>query len=696
MDRFSQVTEKSRVPSFLRFLILLGTFGAIMFIFPLTPQFQYEYQQGQPWAHEDLQSPVTFPIEKPEEEIEEEKQQIIESFLPFYVKEQEVAREAINNFEGRIQEQVENEEEQEEIIEAVTPLIENTYQQNIIKISEEHQDKDESDEIRIVEGRVTTVSELGELWRIEEARERLIEESHLIDELELDFIRNTIREIIEPNVTYDEELSEQELQERLEGVAETRGVIESGEVIIRQGEIVTEEKVRILESLETEYQQTIAGGDNQAFVTAGYGLVIGLLFLMFYLYIFQFHNPYIYSYRALILIMVNIVLFLLLSVYVIEEGTFSIYVVPFCVVPIILIAFFSSRLAFITHLIIVLLVGLLVSNPFEFFIVQFVAGFTATLSMMQARYLSQFFGAVLATFAAYCASYLGLNLIQTGSLVDINFYDFGWFVGNFVLTLLAYPLIYAYEKIFGFVSDITLLELGDVNNKLLKELSLKAPGSFQHSLQVANLSEAIINQLDGNALLARVASLYHDIGKMNKPEFFIENQQYMNNPHDELTPEESCREIINHVRHGAEMARKEGLPDQITDIIRTHHGTSRLEFFYRNEINKYSEEEVDETQFRYPGPKPRTKEEAVIMIIDSVEAASRSLDDHTAEAIDQLIERIVDSKVKDNQFDDADITMSEIKQVKAHLKKLLKGLYHVRIKYPEDDKSKKAESGEVS
>jgi cyclic-di-AMP phosphodiesterase PgpH len=682
MKQFTGAPGKDSKPVF-QFILFALAVVCVLLLMPRSPHFGYEYETGRPWAHNDLTAPVTFPIIKSEAEIQEERQELIRDFIPFYVYNTEVRQQVLSEFEREISARFDD-DKKEALLAAGKGILQSIYENGIFEAATEHEHKEPDDKIRVMENRVVHTKETGNFLHLNEARNFIRERTQNDEIPENRTVRNIILDVVRPNIVYDEELSVSELQEKLDAIGKTRGIIQAGEVVIRHGEIVTEEKSRILFSLEREYSEKLQAGDSRYFILGGYILLITLLFLIYFLYLHQFHYEYLKSYRSLFMLLVNMVAFTGISAYIVSDDTFSIYLVPFCIVPIILIAFFGSRLAFITHLFIIMLVALMLDNRFEFLLVQFLAGFTATLSMLRVRYLSQFFAAVLLTFAAYALSFLGIDLIRSGNFTDLNYMTYLWLSGNFILTLLAYPLIYAHEKIFGFVSDITLLEMGDVNNKLLRELSTQAPGTFQHSLQVANLSETILNAIHGNALLARVAALYHDIGKMHQPEFFIENQRYISNPHDELDAEESCKIIINHVQKGVEMAEKYNLPQPVIDIIRTHHGTSRLEYFYRNEISKYSEAQVDEMKFRYPGPKPRTKEEAVIMMTDSAEAASRALKKPGSEEIDALVDKLIESKLQDKQLENAEITLKEISTIRELLKKLLKSLYHVRIEYPEE------------
>ena len=387
--------------------------------------------------------------------------------------------------------------------------------------------------------------------------------------------------------------------------------------------------------------------------------------------------------------LMHLLFFVYITAYIVQNTGFLIWIIPYCIVPVVLLAFFGVRVAFFTYTLLILICGLIVPNSFEFIIIQFTAGVEALLSMVNIRYISQFFISAILILIVYIVGYLGISVIQSGVIEQLQWSDLGWFGGNFLLILLAYPLIYVFEKVFGFLSDISLLELSDINNKLLKELAGRAPGTFQHSLQVANLAEAVIDRIGGNSLLTRVGALYHDIGKMYNPDYFIENQKHESNPHDLLTDVESAEMIINHVPKGIETAQENNLPTRVIDFIRTHHGTTRVEYFYQNYKRKHIDENVDEVIFRYPGPKPSTKENAVLMIVDSVEAASRALKQPDEVQIDKLVDKVIDHKIEDNQFDYANITIQEINTSRRLLKKLLKSLYHIRISYPGEVEQKK-------
>jgi putative nucleotidyltransferase with HDIG domain len=358
------------------------------------------------------------------------------------------------------------------------------------------------------------------------------------------------------------------------------------------------------------------------------------------------------------------------------------FLMPILIFPIIFRAFFDVRLALYLHLTIVFLVSGLVPNPYEFITIQVLAGFIVLYSLKTLRRRAQFFMTALIIFLSYSLVQFSLSIYQIGSIVKIDWMAYRWFLGNGLLTLFAYPLIYLFERLFGYLSDLTLIEMTDMNNKILRKLAEKAPGTFQHSMQVANLAEAAIREIGGKELLVRVGAMYHDIGKSLNPQYFIENQVHGYNPHDELPYVESAEIIINHVIDGIEMARKSKLPDVIIDFIRTHHGVTRVEYFYRMYLKENPDMEVDESLFTYPGPKPYSKETAVLMMADGVEAASRSMKNYDHESIENLVNTMIDNHITSGQFENADINFKDIKKIKNIFKKLLRNIYHVRIEYP--------------
>ncbi|MEM8908066.1 MAG: HDIG domain-containing metalloprotein, partial [Bacteroidota bacterium] len=420
-------------------------------------------------------------------------------------------------------------------------------------------------------------------------------------------------------------------------------------------------------------------------VFGGYFLLTSLILGVFILYL-QFHEKKIFgSLQQLLFMLMWLLVYSYLVFAVDANKILSVYLIPFCIVPIVIKIFYNERLALFTHIVVVLIASFLSSLGYEFTFLQILAGIVAVLSNIKVRDWTKFFVSMLYIFLAYSVGYLGLSLIDEGSLTTVNWSIYSWIFLNVFLTLLAYPLIPLLERVFGFTSAITLVELSDMDRPLLKELSIKAPGTLQHSLQVANLSEAAASKIGADQLLVKVAALYHDIGKVQQPAYYIENQSGAN-PHNKTTPLDSAKIIIEHVTEGVKLAKKNRLPKVLIDFIRTHHGTTRVEYFYRNHINQHPGGEVDEHSFRYPGPRPRSKEETILMIADSLEAASKSLKSPSEKDINDLVDKIIAGKITHGQLEDSEMTFAELEICKREFKKLLKSIYHVRIEYPEAKK----------
>ncbi|MFN7013734.1 MAG: HD family phosphohydrolase, partial [Bacteroidia bacterium] len=490
-----------------------------------------------------------------------------------------------------------------------------------------------------------------------------------------------LSENIIPNILFNKELTEEILQQKLNNISLTRGMVQKGERIISKGEIVNDEKYEILESLKKEYLQIKNQRLGLWSIIIGQIMLVGMALFSIYLFLYHFRKDIVADNKRIVFLLLLIVLMHFL-VYIANVTSYiTVYIIPFCILPIIIRTFYDTRLASFVHILTVITLGLSLSSSFEFIYLQIIAGTLTIFSIVNMNKRSQLFGTSLIIFAAYSLGYISFQLIYEGSFTEIKLNRFGSFAFSAMLTLFTYPLIYLFEKLFGFVSDVTLMELCDTNNPLLRELANKAPGTFQHSLQVANLAESAIFEIGGEVLLTRTGALYHDIGKMDNPLYYIENQTTGINPHDELDFEESAAIIINHVKKGIEKAKKHNLPDSVIDFIRTHHGDTMVQYFYRSYIKHFPDEIIDETLFRYPGPRPYSKETAVLMMADSVEAASRSLAKKDAESIEKLVDSIIDYQIKEEQFINADITFKDIVRIKKIFKKKLQNIYHTRIEY---------------
>jgi putative nucleotidyltransferase with HDIG domain len=458
-------------------------------------------------------------------------------------------------------------------------------------------------------------------------------------------------------------------------------MVQKGELIISDGDIINAETFQKLESLRIAFEGDPLLRASRQWLFIGQFILVGLIVALLIIFLYLFRKDIFQDHRKLSLILVVICGMILTLSWAIKLNMPNIYFIPYCIVPIIIRILFDTRLALNIHLLVVLIVSFWVPNSFEFAFLQIAAGMTAIYSIKKLVRREQFLISALLILSTYLIAYFGILLIKDASFVKIEWTIFIPFGISVLLTLLAYPLIYAFEKLFGITSEITLMELSNTNSTLLRELAFKAPGTFQHSLQVANLAEAAIYKIGGNTLLVRAGALYHDIGKMENPQYFIENQNNGINPHDKLTYDKSAQIIIQHVYRGVEIARKNQIPELLIDFIRTHHGNTRVDYFYQSFLKNFPEKSVDEKIFRYPGPIPFTKETAVLMLADSVEAASRSLKNPNEKAITELVDRIIDYKLVQNQLIDSDITLKDIQLIKQIFKTMLMSIFHVRISY---------------
>ncbi|MGD1947794.1 MAG: HD family phosphohydrolase [Croceivirga sp.] len=494
-------------------------------------------------------------------------------------------------------------------------------------------------------------------------------------------LKRLLGQVIQPNIFYDSDLTEKALEDELSTISFTRGDIPEGKLIIAKGEVIEADSFNVLTSLKSQYESDLWKGNNYFFILSGYTILVALVLIMLFLFLKKYRPEIYANNNKVTFIFFNILLMVFITTLVVKNFEDYIYAVPLCILPLILKNFFDARLGLFAHVLTLLILGFVVPNSFEYIFLQIITGIVTILTVSELYKRANLFISVGQITLIYIIGYFAFNIIQVGNLDNIEWVIFGLFLLNGMITLFAQPLIYAYEKVFGLVSDVSLLELSDTNSGLLKELSNKAPGTFHHSLQVANLAEAAANEIGANAMLVRVGALYHDIGKMNRPTYFTENQVTNVNPHNDLPPKESARIIINHVIEGIELARKNKLPDRVIDFLRTHHGTSIVYYFFKKQ--QEIDSEVEENDFRYPGPIPFSKETAILMMADAIEAASKSLKSPTYPIIEEFVEKIIQGQLQADQFLNADITLKEIEAVKKVLKKKLTNIYHLRVEYPE-------------
>lgn len=662
----------------------------IVFIFPKDSKFKYEFQKGKPWVHEDLIAPFDFAIQKPKEQVAKELA-ALEAKKKFYFDlDTTVALDITNHFFSTVIAKSSIREDSSRLSgdliankKFIIGIIKDIYAAGVIELIPSIESRGNNFTIEIKRGNTVYTRDLDETYTLKSATAHFSNQiKDLNPSLSL-LLTTSFENVAVYNLTFNKGTTELVHQEAEQKLSLTEGLVLKGESVISKGELVDGQKLQMLQSLKSAFESQIGGGDQFFFILIGQALLVSLVLFSLALFLFLFRKNVLRSDFQLAFLLLLIVLFVLVAKVSIGVEVLSIYVVPFCMLPIIVRTFFDTRVALFTHLVLVLIVGFIAPNPYEFILIQMLTGVVTIFSVLSIRNRGQLFISSGVIFILYSLCFIGISMVQEGGVTTINYDSIAWFFGSALLTLFAYPLIYVFEKTFGFVSEVTLLEIADTNNKLLRQLNLKAPGTFQHSLQVANLAEEAIRAIGGSPLLVRVGALYHDIGKMNAPLYFIENQSSHINPHDELSPDESAQIIIQHVKDGIRIAKKHKLPDIIIDFIRTHHGTSSVRFFLNSFQKQNPDISFDDKLFKYPGPIPFSKETTVLMMADSVEAASRSLKKYDVASIDKLVESIISSQMNDIQYANADITLKNISVIKKIFKRKLMNIYHVRVAYPD-------------
>ncbi len=666
-----------------KFLLYIVSVGFIVFFFPKGGKFKYEFQKGKPWQFENLYAPFDFSIQKTEDDLAKEKQKIIDNQTTYFRYNEQTAQNVYNSLDSKFsaqwQESGLKQNQKNKLKKTAIAILDVVYKNGILDPLET---TPQGSSIFLVvdnEARKVSGSDFYRISEVEKAIEKLLSERGLTmfnDEFKALFF-----DLVTPNVTLDKELTRKTLEDALSKISYTRGTVDEGKLIIAKGEVVEVDNLKILESLKSEYESDLWTDSNSYYILVGYTVLVALVLLMLFLFLKKYRKEVYENNTKVTFIFFNILLLVFVTTLVINYNEALVFVVPLCILPLILKTFFDARLGLFVHVLTVLILGFVVPNSFEYIFLQIITGIVTILTVSELYKRANLFVSVGQITLIYVVAYLAFHTIHEGNLNNIQWFTLSLFLLNGMITLFVQPLIYIYEKIFGLVSDVSLLELSDTNSKLLKELSNKAPGTFNHSLQVANLAEAAANGIGANAMLVRVGALYHDIGKMDNPTYFTENQITNVNPHDEISPKESARIILDHVIKGIELARKNNIPDRVVDFIRSHHGTSLVYYFYKRQLELDSD--VNESDFRYAGPLPFSKETAILMMADSVEAASKSLKNPTFLIIDEFVEKIIAGQMKADQFVNADITFREIETIKKIFKLKLTNIYHLRVEYPE-------------
>ena len=668
-----------------KLFLYVATIVLVVYLFPKGGQFKYEFQKGKPWEYENYYAPFDFAIQKTQDEIAQEKQQISELSKQFYEFDEQVAIQVKNEINTKIENALLNSELKDEVKLDLKDLG-NQISNSIYEFGYLENDTEIKSDINLITLKKGNKSQEINVDKLFKASQIL---SFLTSKIgtqpytqEENIVLNIILECLKPNVKFDAEFTERVLQENLNKISYTKGLVSENERIILKGDIVEGDKLRILNSLKSEFESQVWSKSNYNWIVSGYTILVALAFLMLLLFLKKYRPEIFENNTKVTFIFFNIILIVLLITLIVKYDAKYIYIAPIVILPLVLKAFFDARLGLFTHVLTVLLLGFIVPNSFEFIFLQIIAGIVTILTISELYKRANLFISVIQITFVYFVAYFAFSIIQEGNAQNLDWEKFMYFTINGGATLFVLPLIYVFEKLFSLVSDESLKELSNTNSKLLRELAEKAPGTFQHSLQVANLAEACANEIQANSMLVRTGALYHDIGKMINPMYFTENQSTNVNPHNELTPKDSAHIIINHIIEGVELAKKNRIPDRIIDFIRTHHGTSLVYYFYKKE-EEITGSTPSKKYFQYPGPIPFSKETAILMMCDSVEAASKSIKEPTTQAFDTLVEKIVNKQMEDGQFMNADITFKELQIIKKVLKKKLKNIYHLRIEYPE-------------
>ncbi len=675
--------------------IALVVCGVILIVWsmPHDSQVTFKAEQGKPWRHADFTAPFDFPIYKSDVAIQAERDSIMRQYEPYYGLDTEKEGKMISKFTTDFASGIPG--LTPDYISIIANRLHNFYQQGIMA-SAQYDDliKDTTRMIRIVSGKEATSNHITSVYSPKSAYEQLFQDPMLIQHRAL-LQRCNLNDYIVPNLTYEKERSESSLRDLLESIPLASGVVQRGQKVVDRGQIVDEKTYRIIESFvkETERRQT----DDSQFNTRLVGeALLTLLFIgAFTLYLSLFRKDYFERWRSIVMLYATIVGFAVIALTMVSHNVLHVYLLPFAMVPIFIRVFMDSRTAFMAHNTTIFIVAIALQHPLEFLVVEEIAGLAAIFSLRELSSRSQLFKtAIIVTLCAMAANLgtqLTAHLSSSSFLQTIDTSEYNYLMVNGALLFCSYPLLYLFERFFGFTSNITLIELSDMSKDILRRMSEVAPGTFQHSIQVGNLAAEIANKIGAKAQLVRTGALYHDIGKTQNPIYFTENQSGVN-PHENLSYIDSAQVIISHVTDGLKLADKYNLPDVIRDFIATHHGQGKAKYFYVKYKNEHPDEDVDDLLFTYPGPNPFTREQAILMMADAVEAASRSLPDYTEQSIRDLVNRILDSQVADGYFRECPITFRDIQYAKTVLIEKLKTIYHTRISYPELKKQDKQET----
>lgn len=664
-------------------LIFIGTVGVIVYFLPRDGKFNYQFDIDKPWKYGQLMATFDFPIYKADEVVKREQDSILSSFQPYFQLDKEVEKKVLAKLKTDYQSHLRELLPSTDYVRFLERTLSEIYRAGIVSTEElDKLHKDSISSIMVINDKMASHQPTEKVYSVKDAYHYILtaDSSRYRPEV---LRQCSLNEYLFPNLTYDEQRTETAREEILNDYSWANGIVLSGQKIIDRGEIVNQETYSILESLRKESIKRSESIGQKRLMLVGQILFTGIFMLCFMLYLELFRKDYYKRKGSLSLLFASITFYCVLTAIMVSNNIFNVYIIPYAMLPVIIRIFLDSRTAFTAQAITILICSICLRYPHEFILLQLSAGLVAILSLRELSQRSQLFRTAILVILTYIAVYFAFELITENDLSKFNGSMYTYFIINGILLLFAYPLLFLVEKTFGFTSNVTLVELSNINNSLLRRMSETVPGTFQHSMQMANLAAEAANRIGAKSQLVRTGALYHDIGKMENPVFFTENQSGNVNPHKNLSYEQSAQTIISHVTDGLKLAEKHNLPKAVKDFITTHHGRGKTKYFYISWKNEHPGEEPDEEVFTYPGPNPFTKEQAILMMADSVEAASRSLPEYTEESIGNLVEKIIDSQVAEGFFKQCPITFKDIDVVKTVFKEKLKTIYHTRISYPE-------------
>lgn len=667
----------------LRSAIVVATVAVIVWLMPRDGRNYFYAEQGKPWKYADFTAPFDFPIYKSEETIKKEKDSLMKEYEPYYTFNKDVEGNMVRKFVSDFSDGLPG--LTDDYISIIANRLHRIYQMGVVN-SDDYSKiaSDTTRTIRLVSGKNATSVPMAAFLSTKKAYEQLFLDP-ILQQHRSQLQKCNLNNYITANITYDKQRSDESLQDMLGSIPLAIGVAQKGQKIIDRGEIVSENTFRAIESFKKENERRNSNTTQQHLTLLGEALYVLVMIAFFTFYLSLFRKDYFYKARNVAMLYSLIVVFTLLTGLMVRNTIAHVYILPYAMVPIFTRVFMDSRTAIVTHLTMILVCAVMLQHPLEFIVVEMLAGMAAVYSLRELQYRSQLFKtAIVVTLVAMTINF-AFDLIRMSEFSEFDMSYYNYLIINGLLLLFAYPLLYLMEKTFGFISDITLIELSNTNNPLLRRMSEVAPGTFQHSIQVSNLASEIAIKIGAKAQLVRTGALYHDIGKMLNPIYFTENQSGLN-PHEDLSYIESAQVIISHVTEGLKLAERNNLPSIIKDFISTHHGQGKAKYFYVKYKNEHPEENIDQLLFTYPGPNPFTREQAILMMADAVEAASRSLPDYTEKTIKDLVNRLIDGMVADGYFRECPITFRDITYAKTVVSDKLKTIYHARVSYPTEKK----------